>query len=589
MVPAAPMTSVLPARKPRRVKSAFIGPIALAFTLVMCVFATAIYLVEASVRDRDLAERSAAAAKLFEQKLSKDANLMRAVVRAMTANPTLEKAFIDRNRASLARETGQLFETLRTEHRITHLYFTGDDLINVYRVHSPGEFGDEIDRITMHKARDQAAAVSGLELGPLGTLTLRMVVPWRNQGAVFGYLEIGEEVEHLIDEIRDSLTVDLAVLVDKRFLNPEQWRRGLTMMQRQGDWERFSTHVALAQTSEQLPAAFDRQMLGGLLAGRTAVVEDGGRALHLALVPLSDAGGRHIGELVVIRDIAALQATFRRSITTVTLLSLLVAVGVLGIFYVALGRVERDYRRQHDLELQILRLNTDHNRILQLEKLSALGTMVGGIAHQLNNPLVGVVNMAQLAERATGNPQPTRELLGEIRRAGEDCRAFVRRMLEFSRVSCFDSKPAPMAPLIEETVLMFRQAEDRHQPVDVRLPPEPVVLTIDPILIRHALFNLLLNAAQAATDDAPIVISLEPGADPDGHAAGWVLAVTDRGKGIPPDVLEKVFVPFFTTRSDGTGLGLPVVQHVVLLHGGHVSVTSEPGNGTRFALWFPMT
>lgn len=583
------MTAIIaPARQPRRVKAAFIGPLALALTFVMCVFAIAIYLVEASVRDRDLAERSAAAGKLFEQKLGKDANLMRAVLRAMTTNPALEKAFRDGDRESLARQTGPLFETLRAEHRITHLYFNDEHLINLYRVHSPGEFGDEIDRITMKKARGQAAAVSGLELGPLGTLTLRMVTPWQRDGEVFGYLEIGEEVEHLIDEIRDSLTVDLAVLVDKKFLNPEQWQRGLTMMKRQGDWDRFATHVALAQTSEQLPAAFDQRMLGGLLAGRNAVIEDGGRSQHLALLPLSDAGGRHIGELVVIRDIAGLQATFRRSVTTVTLLSLLVAAGVLGIFYVALDRVEGDYQRQHDLELQILRINTDHNRILQLEKLSALGTMVGGIAHQLNNPLVGVVNMAQLAEREAENSQPTRELLGEIRRAGEDCRAFVHRMLEFSRVSCFDSKPTPMAPLIEDTVLMFRQAEDRHHSVDIRVPKEPVVLMVDPILIRHALFNLLQNAAQAAGGDNPIVITLEAAVEPNGTAAGWTLAVCDHGAGIPAGVMEKIFIPFFTTRSDGTGLGLPVVQHVVLLHGGHVSATSEPGNGTRFALWLPM-
>ena len=96
-----------------------------------------------------------------------------------------------------------------------------------------------------------------------------------------------------------------------------------------------------------------------------------------------------------------------------------------------------------------------------MEKLSALGTMVGSIAHQLNNPLVGVVNMAQLAEREGPTiRRATRELLADIRRAGEDCRGFVRRMLEFSKVSCFDSKPTPMAALIEDTVLMFRQAED---------------------------------------------------------------------------------------------------------------------------------
>jgi signal transduction histidine kinase len=214
--------------------------------------------------------------------------------------------------------------------------------------------------------------------------------------------------------------------------------------------------------------------------------------------------------------------------------------------------------------------------------------MVGGIAHQLNNPLVGVVNLAQLAEREADDPARTRELLREIRSAGEDCRDFVKRMLGFSKVSCFESKPTDMAGLIEDTVLLFRQAESRHLPVEVTLPKEPAVLTVDPVLIRHALFNLLVNAAQATADgDGNIEISLERGIDRERNRPGWTLAVADHGRGMAPEVMEKVFVPFYTTRSDGTGLGLPVVQHVALLHDGQVTVSSEPGHGTRFAVWLP--
>jgi signal transduction histidine kinase len=272
----------------------------------------------------------------------------------------------------------------------------------------------------------------------------------------------------------------------------------------------------------------------------------------------------------------------------VILVSLLVAGGVLGVFYLALDRVERDYQRQHDLEHQMLRLDTEHRRILQLEKLSALGTMVGGIAHQLNNPLVGVVNLAQLAEREVDDPARTRELLREIRGAGEDCRAFVKRMLAFSKVSSFESKPTAMAELIDDTVLLFRQTENKHIPVEVRLPAAPAILTVDPVLIRHALFNLLVNAAQAATaGEQSIVISLAREDDTVRGVPGWTLAVTDQGCGMTPDVLEKVFVPFYTTRSDGTGLGLPVVQHVAFLHDGQVTASSEPGHGTRFAIWLP--
>ncbi len=574
--------------KPRRVKATFIGTVAVALALVMCVFAIALYLVERNIRDIDLQERSTAVVKLFEQKLDKDANLMQAVLRAMTTNSALESALANRDRDELAREAGPLFEALRKEHRLTHLYLHRADLVNLYRAHSPEHHGDAIDRATTLDARRQGTPVSGLELGPLGTLTLRSVMPWDRKGHVIGYVEIGEEIEHLIDEVRQSLSVDLVVLVEKKQIAEEQWRRGLAMMNREGDWNLFEDHVALVQTSDRLPAALDRSTLAELVAGNNAIVTNNGRSLLLAMVPLDDASQHHIGELVVMHDITAMQSTFRWSVALVTLAGILVAAGVLGVFYVALDRVERDYQRQHELEMQILRLNTDHQRMLQLEKLSALGTMVGGVAHQLNNPLVGVVNMSQLAARTPENPPRTQELLSEIRRAGEDCRAFVQRMLEFSKVSTFASKPTMMGPLVDETVLLFRQAEDRRHPVEVRLPDPDVVLDVDPLLIRHALFNLLLNASQAVTGDEPIVISLEPATDPGRGTPGWTLAVTNQGSPIPPEVMKRVFDPFFTTRSDGTGLGLPVVQHVALMHGGQVTASSEAGHGTRFALWIPI-
>lgn len=563
------------------------APLAVVLVFIMGVFAVAALWVEADIRDQDIAERTAAVEKLFVQKLDKDTNLMIATMRAMMTNPSIERAFRDLDRPALSRQMGSLFANLRDKHHITHLYFTGPDLINLYRFHSPDEFGDEIDRLTTIKARDRQDAEHGLELGALGTLTLRLVMPWRRDDRVIGYLEIGEEIEHLISEIREGLAVDMLVLVDKRMLSLQQWQRGQDLMKRKGSWERFAGHVALAQTTDRPLAALDDRVLHSLLAGRTAEIDDHGRSLHLAAVPLKDAGQRHIGDLVVIRDITALKSTFNWSIVAVTAISLLSAIGVLGVFYLALDRVERDYRRQHDLEHQLLRVNAEYGRILQLEKLSALGTMVGSIAHQLNNPLVGVVNLAQLAERGVDDPERTRELLGEIRSAGEDCRSFVKRMLAFSKVSSFESKPTPIAALIEDTVLLFRQTETRHLPVEVKLPDQAVVLSVDPILLRHALFNLLVNAAQATSNDSAIVISLERDVDPARGAPGWSLAVSDRGRGMPHEVMEKIFVPFYTTRSDGTGLGLPVVQHVALLHGGQVNVSSEPGHGTRIAIWLP--
>lgn len=583
------MNSVTPAQNPRRVKAAFMGSFAVALIVIMGVFVTAIYLVEASVRERDLAERSAAVTKLFDVKLSKDGNLMRAVVRAMRGNAAIEEAFRRRDRDGLERNARELFETLRSDHRITHLYFTRPDRINLYRLHTPDWHGDRIDRATMLQAYSRKEAVYGLELGPLGTLTLRLVMPWGGRDRELGFVELGAEIKHIIDEVGENLAVDLLVLLDKRYLEPEQWRRGQTLMKRQGDWERFSGHVVVAQTMASLPSALDGHLLARLLRGESAKIADAGRSLHMALVPLADAAGHPIGKLAILRDVTQLERTFNGYMALVVLLSLAVAAGVFGVFYVSLKRVEQDYLRQHELEHRLLHLNTEHRRILQMEKLSALGTMVGGIAHQLNNPLVGVVNMAQLAERDAEDPARTRELLADIRRAGEDCRDYVRRMLEFSKISCFDSKPTAMAPLIDETVLMFRQTEARHLPVDVQLPNDPPQLHVDPILIRHALFNLLLNASQATAGNARIVIRLEHQDDPDSGASGWALTVIDHGSGIAPEAMDKIFIPFFTTRSDGTGLGLPVVLHVALLHDGHVTAANRPEGGAQFTIWLPGT
>lgn len=576
-----------PVSPPRRVKATLMWPFALVLTFILLAFVTTAYFLQIRVRDGALTERVAAVAKLVDQKLDKDTHLMSAVLLAMQGNTAIAAAFASQDRVALLREAGPLFQTLHAEYRITHLYFNNPQLVNLVRLHSPGQFGDAITRSTTVQARHQNVPIHGLELGALGTLTLRLVAPWRSAQGVLGYVEMGEEIGHLINEIHETLTVDLFVLVDKQFLPAQQWHQGLALLKRQGNWDRFAQQVLVAQTDVPAPAAMDDAVLTALRAGATQVFTQGDQTLHLAMLPLDDASGRRIGDLVVMRDISGLQQTFQRSIATVTLLSLLVGAFVLGLFYFALDRVERDYQRQHDLEHRLLRLGTEHARILQIEKLSALGTMVGEIAHQLNNPLVGVVNLAQLAAREADDPTRTRELLAEIRRAGEDCHAFIASMLRFAKVSKFECHPTDMAQVVAETVLMFHQTVQRQIPVELMFPETSVVLEVDPILLRHALFNLLLNAAQATQGEGAIVIGLQAQQHPETGAPGWVLSVRDHGKGIAPEILDKVFTPFFTTRHEGTGLGLPVVQHVALLHQGFVSVKNLPEGGTQFAIWLP--
>lgn len=297
----------------------------------------------------------------------------------------------------------------------------------------------------------------------------------------------------------------------------------------------------------------------------------------------SDNGRVPGGVLALYRSAATLNYQIRRS---VALQWLVTGSGGLILYLALFALFHSVYRRQRQAEDQFARLSSEHERIVQMEKLSAVGTMIGEIAHQINNPLVGVLNLTQLAEREAENPQRVRELLGEIRSAGSHCRTFVQRMLDLTRIAKLKRQPTAMDRLISDTVALLRQSEASHPAIDIVLPDEPPTLEVDPTLLRHALFNLLHNAVQA-DPDGPIEVHLEPAREPGGSRPGWAIIVRDHGSGLTVGSEEHIFTSFFSTRSEGVGLGLTVVQHITTLHDGQITGTTHPQGGACFTLWLP--
>ena len=243
------------------------------------------------------------------------------------------------------------------------------------------------------------------------------------------------------------------------------------------------------------------------------------------------------------------------------------------------------YTRQKSAELKFSRLSVEHERIVQIEKMSAMGELVANIAHQLNNPLVGVINMTQLAQRQVHDPQLA-ELLAEVRKAGTECRDIVHRILRISQISRSELQPTYLRELVQDTITFCRQSMNPRQPLHFSAPEEKVLLDLDPVLVRQAVFNLIHNAMLAAPG-APVQVAMTV-AQRDG-LAGVELSVTDSGPGFSQDVAGKLFKPFFTTRANGTGLGLSVAQHIAMKHGGVVLAENVPSGGARFSIWLPKT
>lgn len=344
----------------------------------------------------------------------------------------------------------------------------------------------------------------------------------------------------------------------------------------------------------------DALLTQAITGGVAAVFDPGHRTSHadqsLPDIPLIEfyvpfsvakpgsAGERVYGALSLYRSAEGLTQTLERGLLLHWLVK---AVGGLLLFGTLFWLFRAVYHRQREAERQFHELSSEHARIVQMEKLSAMGQMVGEIAHQFNNPLVGVINLAQRAEKHSDDPVRVRELLGEIRKAGEHCSGYVQRMLRFTQLARSEPQPVALDALIGETAAFFRQtAGATPEVVCTTLPgaASGAMAHADPVLLRHALFNLIQNAAQA-DPQGPLAVSLAP-AEREGRA-GWEIAVADCGPGIAPEVAARLFTPFFSTRPGGTGLGLSVAHHIAVQHGGELRAESNPGGGARFVLWLP--
>ncbi|HTI39354.1 MAG TPA: ATP-binding protein [Vicinamibacterales bacterium] len=242
------------------------------------------------------------------------------------------------------------------------------------------------------------------------------------------------------------------------------------------------------------------------------------------------------------------------------------------------------------------RLKATQAQLLQAEKLSAIGQLVAGVAHELNNPLTSVIGYAQLVEeelRDAGDApvRASSELAHDVRRIAEESERaakIVRNLLAFARRQTAARAPQDIADLTLR-VLSLRSYEFRLNTIEVETEFEqglPRVLA-DAGQLQQALLNLVLNAEQAMRSRT--TKRLRVGARYDDAAGAVELFVGDTGHGISDDNLPRIFDPFFTTRDvgEGTGLGLSICYGIVRDHGGQIAVKSRVGEGTTFSLLLP--
>lgn len=249
------------------------------------------------------------------------------------------------------------------------------------------------------------------------------------------------------------------------------------------------------------------------------------------------------------------------------------------------NRIAEKVQAEAQARIAYQHLQETHEQLIQMEKLSALGTLVGGVAHEINNPLMGIKGYIEYASDKLDEGRP-REVLrrasAEVDRIGR----IVKNMLVFSRSNASSSfDDVDLTQAVRKTVALV-DADLRHQNIDLRVcvPETPVMARGNMDNFQQAVLNLILNARDALRQH-PLPHKIEISVRNDGNGQ-CIIAVADNGPGIPEAIKSRIFDPFFTTKpaGQGTGLGLAVTRQLIEASGGSIAVGTSPGGGASFVI-----
>lgn len=230
------------------------------------------------------------------------------------------------------------------------------------------------------------------------------------------------------------------------------------------------------------------------------------------------------------------------------------------------------------------------SEMVQAEHLATLGELAAGVAHEIRNPLAGIAGAIEIITKGFPKDHPDREVLEDLRQEVRRIEKTLNELLVYARPKPPQFGPADLKETIARTLQLARQqAGSKKVEFSIQIAPGFPPFRADSEQLHQVLLNLVLNGIQAIEKEGRVAIEASVGNAVGSKQSRYVeISVSDTGPGIPPEHLERIFRPFYTTKRGGTGLGLSLCRRIISAHGGTLSAESELKKGSRFIIRIPV-
>ncbi len=275
----------------------------------------------------------------FRQALEHETELLQGMLRFIVDSPALQQRWLQRDREALYAESEPLLVNLRRDHHITHFYYHQPDGVNFLRVHLRERHGDRIERATLREAMRSGEVQAGIEFGALGQFVLRVVMPWSIDGKLAGYIELGEEIDHILDHLATAGGYGLVLSVSRDFVSRQGFSSTDNFEMLLEAEPRYASALVINRTMNRIPASLDN-FIGNRNAAEYSVLTQDDRQYLASNVPVQDYSGEDVGWLTYLLDISSYVHNRHRLMAGIGLTALVLSTLLFLFYYFYSGRLQ---------------------------------------------------------------------------------------------------------------------------------------------------------------------------------------------------------------------------------------------------------